>query len=156
VTTAPARDPVARARGPAAAPTAGAAAARAARLRRAAWAWGAVIGVSGVLPTRAAVHALAEGHDGLATSVGHFFAYALLAALVAGAAGRRPRREAALRALLVAAALGGAVEAVQAPLPYRDCQAADFLVDLAGALAGLLLVSVSRRGRGGAPRGRRG
>lgn len=135
-----------------------AAPARRARLRQAAWAWAAVIAVSGVLPTQGAVHALAEGHDSLATTVGHGLAYALLAVLMAGAAGWRLRPAVVLRVLLVAAVLGGAVEVVQAPLPYRDCQAVDLLVDVAGAAAGLALVSasVARPGRGGRPRGRRG
>ena len=45
-----------------------------------------------------------------------------------------------LVALALAAVLGGAIEVIQGPLPYRDAQLADFLVDVAGAAVGLAAV----------------
>ena len=45
--------------------------------------------------------------------------------------------------LALAAALGGAIELVQGPLSYRDAQVADFLVDVAGAAAGLAVFSAA-------------
>ena len=111
--------------------------------------------MSGVLPTQGAVHAVAEGHDDLLTTAGHFGAYALLAFLLVVALGgweARPRDLAV--SLALAAALGGAVELVQGPLPYRDLQLADFLVDVAGAALGIILFSAVARAR--RPRSRRG
>jgi VanZ family protein len=54
-------------------------------------------------------------------------------------------RSAAL-ALGLATALGGVIEVIQGPLPYRDAQVVDFIVDVAGAAAGLLILSAVARG----------
>ena len=39
----------------------------------------------------------------------------------------------------------GGGRGAQAPLPYRDAQSSDFFVNIAGAVAGLLLLSVTTR-----------
>ncbi len=118
--------------------------------RNAAAAWAVVVFISGVLPTARTVHAISDGHDTLATTIGHFLAYALLGFLLGVALGGwwvDVRR--LVLGLALAAALGGAIEVIQGPLSYRDAQLADFLVDVAGAAAGLLVfsaaVSVARR-----------
>lgn len=123
--------------------------------RAAAAAWAAVILASGLLPTRGAVEAVSGGHDDAVTTAGHFAAYVLLGFLLGAAAGgRRVRVRGLLVALALAAALGGLIEVVQAPLPYRDAQVSDFVVDVAGAAVGLALFSaVASVGRS---RGRRG
>lgn len=112
--------------------------------RRAAAAWALVIVGSGVVPTQEAVHAVSGGQDNLATSAGHFAAYAILGLLLGFAIGGRPaQHRRLLRALLLAACLGIAIEVIQAPLPYRDAQVVDVVVDIAGAALGLLLAAVS-------------
>ena len=117
--------------------------------------WALVIAVSGVLPTQGAVHAVSAGHADLLTSAGHFIAYALLGfLLVVAAGGWAARARDCLVALALAAALGGAVELVQGPLPYRDLQLTDFLVDVAGAALAIVAFSAVARAR--RPRSRRG
>jgi hypothetical protein len=105
--------------------------------RVAAVACAVAIVVFGVLPTQGVVHAIAEGRDDLLTSAGHFASYALLA-------------------FVLAVSLGVAIELVQAPLPYRDCQLGDALVDAAGAALSLAVFSAVARARARRPRWRRG
>ena len=125
--------------------------------RVAAVAWAAAIVVFGVLPTQGAVHVIAKGLDDLLTSAGHFASYAVLAFVLAVARDDwRVSRRAVLGAAAVAVSLGVAIELVQAPLPYRDCQVGDALVDVAGAALGLAVFSAVARERGRRPRSRRG
>jgi VanZ family protein len=116
--------------------------------------------VFGVLPTQGVVHAIAEGAEGrddLLTSAGHFASYALLAFVLAVALDDwRLSRRAVLGAAVLAVSLGVAIELVQAPLPYRDCQLGDALVDAAGAALGLAVFSAVARARARRPRWRRG
>jgi VanZ family protein len=127
----------------------------ASRRWRIAAAWAAVILVSGVLPTQSTVRAISGGHDDLVTTAGHFAAYVLLGFLLGVAlCGWEPRGSALVLGLVLAAVLGGAIELVQAPLSYRGAQLSDFVVDVAGAAAGLAAfsaVALVRR-----PRSRRG
>ena len=46
-------------------------------------------------------------------------------------------------ALVMTAALGGLIELVQGPLPYRDLQVGDLVIDVAGALAGVILLAAA-------------
>jgi VanZ family protein len=107
-------------------------------------AWAVVISISGVLPTASTVAAIWAGHDTLTTTVAHFVVYAVLGFLLGVALGgwRIDLRGLAL-GLALATALGGAIELVQGPLPYRDAQLVDFLVDVAGAAAGLAVFSAA-------------
>jgi VanZ family protein len=116
--------------------------------RWAAGGWAVVIFISGLLPTADAVKAVWAGHDTVTTTVGHFVAYALLGFLLGVALGgwRVDLRRLAL-SLVLAAVLGGAIELIQGPLPYRDMQLADFLVDVAGAAAGLAVFSAAVRAK---------
>jgi len=125
--------------------------------RVAAVAWAAAIVVFGVLPTQGAVHVIAKGLDDLLTSAGHFASYAVLAFVLAVARDDwRVSRHAVLGAAAVAVSLGVAIELVQAPLPYRDCQVGDALVDVAGAALGLVVFSAVARARERRPRWHRG
>ena len=125
--------------------------------RVAAAAWAAALVVFGVLPTEGVVHAIAEGREELITSAGHFASYILLAFVLAVAVDDwRLSRRAVLGAAALAVGLGVAIELVQAPLPYRDCQLSDALVNAAGAALGLAVFSVAARGRARRPRWRRG
>ena len=112
--------------------------------RGAAAVWAGVIFVSGVVPTRSVVRAVSDGHETLTTTVAHFMVYAVLGFLLGLALGgwRTDLRRLAL-ALALAVALGGAIELIQGPLSYRDAQLADFIVDVAGAAAGLAVFSVA-------------
>jgi VanZ family protein len=125
--------------------------------RVAAVAWAAVVVISGVLPTQGVVHAVAEGRDDLLASAGHFVSYAVLAFLLAVALDDwRLTRRAVVGAAVLAVALGVAIEVVQAPLPYRDCQLGDALVNAAGAALGLAAFSVAARARARRPPAHRG
>ncbi len=117
--------------------------------RAAACAWTLVIIAAGVLPTQGAVRAVAgDGGEDALTTVGHFAAYAVLAFLVGFAlSGWEVRAGAVVVTLALAAALGAAIELVQAPLPYRDAQLVDFIVDVAGAALGLVVLSGAARAR---------
>ena len=110
--------------------------------RAAAVAWAAVVLVSGLLPTQDVIEAASRGRDDAVTTAGHFAAYVLLGFLVgvalAGLGGAR--RETAPGAGALRGA-GGAGGVVQAPLPYRGAEMTDFIVDIAGAVAGLALFS---------------
>ena len=119
----------------------------------AAVAWTAAVVVFGVLPTHDAVHAIAAGHDNALTSVAHFSEYAVLAVLVAVAAGGwPPAGRARLWAGVYAVGLGALIEAVQVPLPYRDGQLSDVAMNAAGVAFGLVVVSLAGRLRARRPR----
>jgi VanZ family protein len=123
--------------------------------RIAAVAWAGAILVSGMLPTQGAVSMISDGHDDLATTLGHFASYALLGFLLGVALGGwRTRRDRVILALALAGGLGGLIELAQMPLPYRDGQVVDMVVNLAGAAVGLVAVSVVEPAR--RPRSRRG
>lgn len=110
--------------------------------------WAALIVVIGVMPIQRFVGAVASGRETAATLVGHFLAYCILAILLVAALGGR--RSASRRAALVmalAVSLGVVVEAVQALLPYRDCQLVDVLFNAAGAACGLVVLSAVVRRR---------
>jgi VanZ family protein len=125
--------------------------------RAAAIGWTVVVIVFGVLPTHGAVHAVAAGHDNALTSLAHFGEYAVLAFVVAVALdGWRVSRRALLWAGVYAIGLGALIEVVQAPLPYRDGQLSDVVVNAAGAALGLALVSLTGRLKARRPRERRG
>jgi VanZ family protein len=90
------------------------------------------------------VDAISGGRDDLVTTMGHLAAYAVLGFLMGVAlSGWRVRIRALLAGLALAAALGGVVEILQAPLSYRDAQISDFVVDVAGAVAGSAAFSVA-------------
>ena len=112
----------------------------------AAAAWAAVILATGLLPTEGAVETLSGGHDTLATTAGHFAAYLLLGFLLGAAlGGLRVEWKRVLLILALAAVLGGVIEVVQGPLPYRDAQALDFFVNIAGAAVGAALFRAAAR-----------
>lgn len=112
----------------------------------AAAAWAVVILATGLLPTQTAVEAISRGHDTAATTAGHFAAYLVLGLLLGAAlGGLRAEWIRTLSTLVLAALLGGVIEVAQAPLPYRDAQLVDFFVNIAGAAAGLLLLSAATR-----------
>ena len=119
--------------------------------------WAAALVVFGVLPTEGVVHAIAEGREELISSAGHLASYVLLAFVLAVAVDDwRLSRRAVLGAAALAVCLGVAIELVQAPLPYRDCQLGDALVDAAGAALGLAVFSAAARARARRPRWRHG
>jgi VanZ family protein len=112
--------------------------------RVAAAVWAAVILAAGLLPTQEAVETLSGGHDTAATTAGHFAAYLLLGFLLAPAlGGLRAEWMRVPLALASAAVLGGLIEVLQGPLPYRDAQLLDFFVNIAGAAVGLALFSAA-------------
>ncbi len=105
--------------------------------------WALVIVVLGVVPTHETLEATVGARENLVASLGHFIGYAALAfALAVAFGGWRIAARALALAGAVAVALGWAMEVVQIPLPYREFQASDGLVDMAGVAAGLLLLSV--------------
>jgi VanZ family protein len=104
----------------------------------AAAAWALVIVVFGVVPTHETLQATVGSWENAVASALHFAEYAALAFLLAVAiAGWRVTARGLVWAALVAVTLGWAVEVVQLPLSYRDFQAADGIVDMAGAAVGL-------------------
>ena len=118
--------------------------------------WAGAILVTGMLPDAGRrVDAVSGGHDDLATTAGHFAAYALLGFLL-GVAPRGLEGEA--RPCDPGAGAGGSsrglIELVQLPLPYRDGQLVDVLVNVAGAAVGLAVFSAVAPAR--RPRSRRG
>jgi len=116
--------------------------------RTAAALWAAVIFVSGVVPTETMVTRLSGGHDSAFTTAAHLAVYAVLGFLLGVAFGGWDLRlRSAVLALALATALGGVIEVIQGPLPYRDAQVVDFVVDVAGAAAGLVVLSAVARGR---------
>jgi VanZ family protein len=125
--------------------------------RIAAFVWTAIVIAFGVLPTQGTIHAISEGRDAAVTSAGHFVEYAILAFILAVVLDDwRPSSRALFGAFVAAAGLGAIIELVQAPLPYRDCQLADALVNAAGACAGLVVFSLAARIRVRRRRSRRG
>ncbi len=115
--------------------------------------WAAVIVVSGVAPTRDAVAAVSSGFDELATAAGHFAAYVVLGYLLSAAfESLTGRVRAAALTLALGAMLGGAIELVQAPLPYRDAQLSDFVVDAAGVAVGIAVFTCAGLARRRRPR----
>jgi VanZ family protein len=113
--------------------------------------------VLGVLPTQSTVHAVSGGREGSTTSAGHFASYAVLAFVLAVALDDwRLSRRAILGAASLAVVLGVAIELVQAPLPYRDCQLADALFNAAGAALGVAAFSAVAWARERRPRWHRG
>ncbi len=115
--------------------------------------WALVIVVAGVLPTHPVLAATAGDSENLVASLGHFVEYAILAFVLAVAVdGWRLSLRAVVWSAVPAVALGWMIEVLQAPLPYRDFQLADGLVDAAGVVAGLAVFSVAARAR--APRRR--
>jgi VanZ family protein len=118
------------------------------RWRLAAALWAVVVFVSGVVPSQSTVAAVSGGHDTAFTTAAHFAAYAVLGFLLGVAlTGWAPDARGLVVALVLAAALGGAIELIQGPLSYRDTQVVDFLVDVAGAAVGLAVFSAVARGR---------
>jgi VanZ family protein len=119
--------------------------------RVAAAAWAGAILVTGMLPTQGAVEVISGGRDDLATTAGHFAAYTLLGFLLGVALGGwRVKRDRVVLALALATALGGLIELAQLPLPYREGQLVDVVVNAAGAAAGLAVfsaVALARRPR---------
>jgi VanZ family protein len=113
--------------------------------------WAGVIVVTGMLPTQRAVDAVSGGRQDLATTAGHFAAYALLGFLLGVALGGwRAKRDRVILGLALAVGLGAVIEVVQMPLPYRDGQLVDVVVNAAGAavgMAALSAVEAARRSR---------
>lgn len=120
-------------------------------------AWGAVVLAFALLPTHGVLSSVAGERETLTTQVGHFAEFALLAALVerwlkargalaaeTGLALAPSHMAPAVGAWLATVAYGAAIEGVQLPLPYRDGQLADLVIDAAGALAGLVVLSAVR------------
>ena len=104
--------------------------------------------VVGVLPTHPVLAATTGSSEDLVASLGHFVEYAILAFVLAVAVdGWRLSLRAVVWSAVPAVGLGWLIEVLQAPLPYRDFQVADGLVDVAGVAAGLAVFSVVARAR---------
>ncbi len=110
--------------------------------------WGAVVLVFGVVPTHDTLQAVVGEEESLSTVVGHFAEFAVFAFLAGdwllARRGQPSFLKAAVVALAMTAALGGVVELVQGPLPYRDMQLGDLATDVAGGIAGLVVLSCAR------------
>lgn len=109
----------------------------------AAVAWAFVIIIFGVMPTQEMVDAISPEREGTLTMAGHFAEYAILGSLLSLAlGGTSDSRETMVfvSALVLSVGLGAGIELVQALLPYRDCQAADVIVNALGAAFGLVAV----------------
>lgn len=112
--------------------------------------------VFAVVPTQEALQTTVGDRQTVATMAAHFLEYAVLAALVAlSCRDARPRAR-LMWGLGVAVGMSAMTEALQVPLPYRDAELRDLVVNLAGSVAGLLLVSRVAARRAPAPRSRRG
>ena len=110
--------------------------------------WTLAIVILGVLPTHPVLAATTGNSENSVAWLGHFVEYAILAFILAVAAdGWRLSVRALVCSALPAVALGWTIEALQAPLPYRDFQVADGFVDVAGVAAGLAIFSVAARAR---------
>jgi VanZ family protein len=111
--------------------------------------WALVITVFGVIPTHEALAATVGSREDFVASLGHFAEYAVFAFLLAVAfGGWRLRTLPLVAAGAVAVGFGWVIELVQLPLPYRDFQVSDGIVDAAGVVAGLLVFSVAVLSRG--------
>jgi len=119
-----------------------------------------VVVVFGVVPTQATLQAVVPERENLATVVGHFVEFAVFAFLAGQWLLARPTRGGYAKvltlALVMTAALGGLIELVQGPLPYRDLQLSDLATDVAGGIAGLVVLSCVRRRSASAGRRRSG
>ena len=105
-----------------------------------------VILVVGVLPTHPVLAATTGSSENLVASLGHFVEYAILAFVLAVAVdGWRLSLRAVVWSAVLTVGLGWLIEVLQAPLPYRDFQVADGLVDMAGVAVGLAVFSVAAR-----------
>lgn len=106
--------------------------------------WAALIVAFGLVPLQAALDATAgPEHEGQTTVAGHFVEYGVLAALLVLAFGGWARRRRSYPlAFVLAALLGLAIEGIQGPLPWRDAQVTDVLVNTLGAACGLALAAV--------------
>jgi hypothetical protein len=124
--------------------------------------WGLVVLVVSVVPVGWVFGLAPEETWSLGGSVGHFFEFGLFAALVAIAWGRRGRardgrpagagdgtgvslRRGLAAGALAAVAYGAAIEVVQVPIPYRNGDWRDLVVDVVGAAVGLGILVVARR-----------
>jgi VanZ family protein len=117
----------------------------------------AVIIVFGVIPTHEALQATVGRDENAATVAGHFLEYAILAVILAPAlAGWRFTPRTLMVAGAACVALGVGIELVQLALPYRSAQVSDALVDVAGTVTGLALVSWVAWARARPSRWRRG
>lgn len=94
--------------------------------------WAALMFIGATAKSQPAVCLLFPQED----KVIHFIEYALLAYLLYGAFSHssetRRIRRAAVYTAIVAVAYGGALELYQAFLPWRDCNALDFMANCAG------------------------
>lgn len=101
-----------------------------------------LIVVLGVIPTHATLHAVVGGAENTAANSAHFVEYAVLAfVLPLALEGWLPSRRTLVLAGLASIALGIGIELVQLAVPYRSAQVSDALLDVAGTLVGLALVS---------------
>lgn len=125
--------------------------------RIAALAWTAIVVAFGVLPTQRMTSAFALSLEALLTSTGHFVEYAILAFVLAVALDDwRSSPRALVGAGAAAVGLGVVIEFVQVPLPYRDFQLADALINGVGVGVGLALFSLAARTRARRRRSRLG
>jgi VanZ family protein len=80
--------------------------------------------------------------------LGHFLEFGVFTALVAvGWSRRRGWPEAVALGAAAGIGYGLLIEAVQYPLPYRSAQAIDFVLDVCGVAAAVLLLIWARRRR---------
>ncbi len=124
--------------------------------------WGLVVLVVSVVPVGWVFGLAPEETWSLGGSIGHFFEFGLFAALVAIAWGRRGRardgrpagagdvtgqspRGGLAAGALAAVAYGAAIEIAQVPIPYRNGDWRDLVVDVVGTAAGLGILVVARR-----------
>lgn len=128
---------------------------------RLALAWAGIVLAFAVMPVHQFFEETVGERETLATQVGHFLEFALLAALLARWACARmgSPSQAVVAAWLAATAYGALIEVLQMPLPYRSAQWGDLAMDAAGAGAGLVVAVVlrwsrRRRARAGRRRGR--
>jgi len=90
----------------------------------------------------------ALGPDADVSPIGHFAEYLVFGALLLNALRRHlAPRHAALLAVLLASAYGVSDEVHQLFVPGRMCDAADWLVDTAGATLGVALLALAPRAR---------
>ncbi len=112
--------------------------------------WGIVVLVVSVVPVGWVFGFVPRETWSTSGSVGHFLEFGLFAVLVAVARGGGWRTaghdDAGLRAgALAGAGYGGAIEIIQAPIPYRSADWRDFAVDVAGVAVALGLLWWARR-----------
>lgn len=116
------------------------------RWRAVALVWAVAIVVLGVVPIGSVVEVV--GPPDPVTTAGHFVAYAVFGfVLVIALGGWQVTSRALAIAFAVAVSLGGVIELIQGPIPYRDTSLLDLAVDAAGAALGLAVVSAVARAR---------